>query len=489
MIALDSLVVTTALPVIKQDLDASLAGLEWSVNAYTLTFAVLLLTGAALGDRFGRRRLFIIGLAIFTTGSAAAALAQSTGALVAARAVQGVGGAILTPLTLTILSAAVPPARRGVALGAWGAVSGLAIALGPLVGGAVVQGLSWQWIFWLNVPIGLAAVPLAAARLPETTGPDRSLDLPGLALAGAGLLGVVFGLVRGNDAGWASLGVAGPLTVGALLLVALLVWEARTTAPMIPLRFFRSRGFSAANATSLLLFFGMFGSIFLLTQFLQLIRGYSPLEAGLRTLPWTGMLVLVGPLAGRCRTGSAADPWSSRGWPCWPPRWPGWRQWSAQPSPMQPWSLRSCWAGWGCRCSCPHGQCRAVGGRPGRGGQGLRRPQHHPPGRRRVRGGGPCQRVLHGGGLWLTRRLCGRTQLCTVGRRRHGRAGSGHRAGHPEPQGDPAAPRRPDRRAPATCPSAGNGRCWGSWSAWPAVRSTARSSSGAGHPHPALTAS
>ena len=298
MTALDSLVVTTALPVIKQDLDASLAGLEWSVNAYTLTFAVLLLTGAALGDRFGRRRLFIIGLAIFTAGSAAAALAQSTGALVAARAVQGVGGAILTPLTLTILSAAVPPARRGVALGAWGAVSGLAIALGPLVGGAVVQGLSWQWIFWLNVPIGLVAVPLAAARLTETTGPDRSLDLPGLGLAGAGLFGVVFGLVRGNDAGWASLGVAGPLTVGALLLVALVVWEARTPAPMIPLRFFRSRGFWAANATSLLLFFGMFGSIFLLAQFLQLIRGYSPLEAGLRTLPWTGMLVLVGPLAG-----------------------------------------------------------------------------------------------------------------------------------------------------------------------------------------------
>jgi EmrB/QacA subfamily drug resistance transporter len=185
-----------------------------------------------------------------------------------------------------------------VALGAWGAVSGLAIALGPLVGGAVVQGLSWHWIFWLNVPIGLVALPLAAARLTETTGPDRALDLPGLALASAGLFGVVFGLVRGNDQGWGSLGVAGPLTVGGLLLVALLAWELRAAAPMIPMRFFHSRGFSAANATSLLLFFGMFGSIFLLTQFLQLIRGYSPLEAGIRTLPWTGMLVLVGPVAG-----------------------------------------------------------------------------------------------------------------------------------------------------------------------------------------------
>lgn len=188
---------------------------------YTLTFAVLLLTGAALGDRFGRKRLFLVGLVVFTAGSAAAALANSTGALVAARAIQGVGGAIATPLTLTILSAAVPPARRGVVLGAWGAVSGLAIALGPLVGGAVVQGLSWHWI-WLNVPIGLVALPLAAARLTETTGPDRALGLPGLALASAGLVGVVFGLVRGNDQGWGSLGVAGPLTVGGLLLVALL---------------------------------------------------------------------------------------------------------------------------------------------------------------------------------------------------------------------------------------------------------------------------
>src|SRR5438132_6606383 len=204
MTTLDNLVVTTALPVIRTDLHASLQGLEWTVNAYTLTFAVLLLTGAALGDRFGRRRLFVVGLGIFTLASAAAALAGSANELIAARAIQGLGGAIVLPLTLTILSAAVPPERRGVALGAWGGISGLAVALGPLVGGAIVQGISWQWIFWLNVPIGLLLIPAAIFRLKETHGPNDRLDLPGLALSGAGLFGIVWGLVRGNQIGWAS---------------------------------------------------------------------------------------------------------------------------------------------------------------------------------------------------------------------------------------------------------------------------------------------
>src|SRR6266566_1132613 len=194
MTTLDNLVVTTALPVIRRDLHAGLSGLEWTVNAYTLTFAVLLITGAALGDRFGRRRLFVIGLGIFTLASAAAALAPSIDVLIAARAVQGVGGAIVAPLTLTILSAAVPAERRGLVLGAWGGISGLAVAIGPLVGGAVVQGISWQWIFWLNVPIGLVMVPLSLTRLQESRGPDGALDLRGLGLASAGLLGIVWGL-------------------------------------------------------------------------------------------------------------------------------------------------------------------------------------------------------------------------------------------------------------------------------------------------------
>jgi EmrB/QacA subfamily drug resistance transporter len=298
MATLDNLVVTTALPVIRTDLGASIEDLEWTVNAYTLTFAVFLLTGAALGDRFGRRRLFVIGLGIFTAASVAAALAPSVEALIIARAAQGLGGAIVTPLTLTILSAAVSPDKRGVALGAWGGIGGLAVAAGPLVGGAVVEGISWQWIFWLNVPIGLVLIPLAAFRLRESYGPAKHLDLPGLALVSTGLLGIVWGLVRGNAVGWSSPEIVGALTVGTLLTTAFALWELRAPEPMLPMRFFRSRAFSAANVASLFMFFGMFGSIFLLAQFLQTVQGYSPFAAGLRVLPWTAMPIFIAPIAG-----------------------------------------------------------------------------------------------------------------------------------------------------------------------------------------------
>src|SRR5439155_14708219 len=255
MVTLDNLVVTTALPVIRKDLGASLADLGWTVNAYTLTFAVLLLTGAALGDRFGRRRLCTIGMTVFTLGSIGAALAPSVEALVAFRALQGLGGAIVTPLTLTLLSAAVPAEKRGLALGAWGGIGGLAVAIGPLVGGAVVEGISWQWIFWLNVPIGLALIPLAALRLRESRGPNAALDLPGLGLASAGLFGIVWGLVRGTQVGWGSVEIVFTLTAGAVLLALFLLWELRAPQPMLPLRFFRNRTFSAANAASFLMFF------------------------------------------------------------------------------------------------------------------------------------------------------------------------------------------------------------------------------------------
>src|SRR5581483_5575806 len=247
MVTLDNLVVTTAIPVIRRDLHAGISGLEWTVNAYTLTFAVLLLTGAALGDRFGRRRLFAIGIAIFTAASAAAALAPTIGVLDAARAVQGLGGAIVMPLTLTILSAAVPEDRRGVFLGAWGGISGLAVAFGPLVGGAVVDGISWHWVFWLNVPVGIVLLALVP-RLRESKGPFGSVDLRGLVLASVGLFGIVWGLVRGNSVGWGSPEIAGALVAGAMVTALFVAWELRTPEPMLPMRFFRNRTFALATS-------------------------------------------------------------------------------------------------------------------------------------------------------------------------------------------------------------------------------------------------
>jgi EmrB/QacA subfamily drug resistance transporter len=298
MVSLDNLVVTTALPVIKSELHASISQLEWTVNAYTLTFAVLLLTGAALGDRFGRRRMFVLGLLLFTGASAAAALSTSANALDISRALQGVGGAIVTPLTLTILSAAVPKERRGLALGIWGGIGGLAVALGPLLGGAIVSGVSWNWIFWLNVPIGLVLAPLAYRQLEETKGSEGGLDLPGLALASTGLLGIVWGLVRGNSLGWTSTGIVLPIVLGTLLVAAFVAWELRAPSPMLPMEFFRNRTFTLTNVASLFMFFGMFGSIFFLAQYFQTVQGYSPLQSGLRILPWTAMPMLIAPLAG-----------------------------------------------------------------------------------------------------------------------------------------------------------------------------------------------
>jgi EmrB/QacA subfamily drug resistance transporter len=297
MVVLDNLVVSTAIPVIRTDLGASLEELEWTVNAFTLTFAVFLLTGAALGDRYGRRRVFMLGVVIFTAGSAAAALAPSAEALIAARALQGLGGAIVTPLTLTILSAAVPPERRGAALGVWSGIAGLAVAMGPLVGGAVVEGISWEWIFWVNVPVGLILLALST-QLQQTRGPDKALDIRGVVLVSAGALGIVWGLIHGHGDGWTSAGVVGSIAAGAVLVAAFVAWELRVRQPMLPMRLFRSRAFAAANGASLLMYFGMFGSIFLLVQFFQTAQGYPPLEAGLLLLPWTAMELFVAPVAG-----------------------------------------------------------------------------------------------------------------------------------------------------------------------------------------------
>jgi len=298
MVALDTLVVTTALPVIRIDLGASLPDLEWTVNVYNLAFACLLLTGAALGDRFGRRRMFAIGLSLFTAASAAAALSPSVGALIAARAAQGAGAALVMPLTLTLISAAFPAEKRGAAIGIWGGIAGLAVAAGPVVGGAVVDGINWHWIFWLNVPLGLALIPLSLARLTESFGPRPQLDLVGLPLAAAGMFALTWGLVRSSTVGWGSVEVVAALVGGAALVTAFLAWERRARSPMLPLELFRYRGFSTANAVSFFMYAGLFGTLFLMAQFLQNALGYSPLQAGIRLLPWTATPMLIAPIAG-----------------------------------------------------------------------------------------------------------------------------------------------------------------------------------------------
>ncbi|MFE2954516.1 MFS transporter, partial [Embleya sp. NPDC059267] len=298
MASLDNLVVTTALPSIRDDLDAGISELEWTVNAYTLSFAVLLMLGAALGDRFGRRRIFATGIGIFTVASAIAAIAPNSDTLIVARALQGAGAAAILPISLTVLTRAVTPEKRPMALGLWGGINGLAVALGPLVGGAVVEHGSWQWIFWLNVPLGLVLVPLTLRKVDESFGPNSRLDPVGTVLVSLGLLGLVFGLVRGEGHGWSSVGVIAPIAVGVVLLAAFVGYERRAAQPMLPMTMFRNRAFTALTFSGLLMFAGVFGSIFLLTQYLQGVQGYSPLEAGLRILPWTMMPVVIAPLAG-----------------------------------------------------------------------------------------------------------------------------------------------------------------------------------------------
>jgi EmrB/QacA subfamily drug resistance transporter len=298
MAALDTLVVATALSRIRLDMGASVEQLEWTVNAYNLTFAVLLITGAALGDRYGRRNLYAAGLGLFTAASAACALAPDVGWLIGARAVQGAGAALVLPLGLALLSAAFPAARRGAAIGIFSAITGLAVASGPLVGGAVVEGISWEWIFWLNVPIGLLAIPLVLLRMRESFGPETRLDLPGLALVTGGAFGIVWGLVRGNQVGWATGEVIGSLAVGAVLLAAFVAWELRAREPMLPVRFFRSRAFAAGNTAMFFTFASLFGAVFFNAQLLQVVLGYGPLDAGLRLIPWTATFITVAPIAG-----------------------------------------------------------------------------------------------------------------------------------------------------------------------------------------------
>ena len=298
MVALDSLVVVTALPSIHRDLGADLSTLEWTVNAFTLAFAAGIITAAALGDRVGRLRVFVGGLGLFTLASAACALAPSAEILIAARTVQGIGAAMVMPLSLTILAAAFPPERRGAIVGIWGGIGGLAVASGPLVGGAVTQGLDWHWIFWVNVPIGLLAIVLSLARLAESHGPTTRLDLPAIVLVAGGATALVWGLIRAGDTGWGSPAIA-MLSLGILLIAGFVAWERRASHPMLPVTLFRSRAFSAANTTGFLMAGAIFSAAFLIAQYLQFVLGYSPLNTGLRLLPWTATPLVVAPLAGR----------------------------------------------------------------------------------------------------------------------------------------------------------------------------------------------
>jgi EmrB/QacA subfamily drug resistance transporter len=298
MAALDAMVVATVLGTIRVDLGASIEALEWTVNAYTLTFAVLLLTGAALGDRLGRRRMFAAGLALFVAASVACALARNVGWLIAARAAQGAGAALLMPLAMALLSAVFPPQERGKALGIFSGVTGLALIAGPTIGGAVAEGLAWQWIFWINVPIGLIAIPLVLRRIPESYGPAARLDIAGLMLVTGASFAVVWGLMRGNEVGWTSAEVLTCLLMGAVLSAAFVAWELHADAPMVPMRLFRARAFSLGTTASFLFYASMYGVVFFLPQFFQTGQGFGPLAAGLRLLPWTATLFVFAPIGG-----------------------------------------------------------------------------------------------------------------------------------------------------------------------------------------------
>jgi EmrB/QacA subfamily drug resistance transporter len=299
MVGLDLTVVTTALNTIRLDLGASIAELDWTINAYTLTIGVLLLAAAAVGDRFGRRRMLAAGLAVFTASSAACALAPSIGVLIAARAAQGIGTAMVLPQALALLSAAFPAEARGKAMGTFAGITGLAILGGPVLGGVVVQGLAWQWIFWLNVPIGVALIPLVCRYMAEAHGPRTRFDVAGLALSGAGLLGLVWGLIRGNTAGWGSPQVYGPVAAGAALIAAFVAWERRARTPMLPVRLFRNAPYVSANIAGFTMTGAMMSGVVFFMQYLQASLGEGPLAAGVRLLPLSATLFIIAPIAGR----------------------------------------------------------------------------------------------------------------------------------------------------------------------------------------------
>ncbi len=298
MATLDNLVMTNALPVLHSQLGASVEELQWFVNAYTLAFASAILIASALGDRFGRRTVFIIGIAVFGIGSVLAALSTDPTQLIAARALQGFGGAAVMPLSLALIAGGVAPERRPLAIGLWGGISGLGVAVGPLVGGAVMEGWNWQAIFWINVPVAIVAIPLAFFVLNNDFGARARIDVVGAVLAATGVLALVHAIVRGNDDGWSSIGVIAEIVAGAALIIGFLLWQARAKSPLIPLRLFRDRSFSLTNVVGFAFSFGTFGAVFILIQYMQVVQGSTPLEAAIQTTPWTLAPMFVAPIAG-----------------------------------------------------------------------------------------------------------------------------------------------------------------------------------------------
>lgn len=298
MMALDAMIITTAFAAIRSEFGSPVETLQWTVNAFNLVFAVLLLTGAALGDRFGRRRMFASGVALFIVASAACALAGNATALIAARALQGAGAALVIPLAMAILSGTFGRKERARALGIFSGITGCALIIGPAIGGFITEHFGWRWVFWINLPIGLIAIGLIRARLNESFGPAAALDIPGLSLVALAALALVWGLLRGNAVGWASAEVTGTLISGLLLATAFVFWELRTAAPMVPMRLFASRALASGMSASVLFYAAMYGVLFLLPQFLQTTLGFDAFGAGVRLLPWTATLFVTAPLAG-----------------------------------------------------------------------------------------------------------------------------------------------------------------------------------------------